>query len=66
MMALPLSIKGDVAIRDMLLEIDQHDDISVNSWEAEFMETAVIPKINWSIKQRAVAHKICQRYHEFL
>ena len=65
-MALPLSLRNDVAIRDMLLAIDQHDDVRVNSWEAEFLETAVIPKIEWSIKQRAVAHKICERYCELL
>jgi len=53
----------DKEIRDVLLAIDVHEEINVTTWEAEFFDSAVYNfGGEWSVKQRAIAAQIAEKY----
>ena len=53
----------DVEIRDTLLAIDVSEEITVSTWEAEFLDSAVYNwHGEWTVAQRATAAKIAERY----
>lgn len=53
----------DKEIRDVLLAIDVSEEVDVTTWEAEFLDSAVYNwKGEWSVKQRAIAAKIAEKY----
>ena len=53
----------DGELCDLLLRIDQSDDIRVTKWEAEFIDSAVYKHAReWTVKQRAIAAKIADKY----
>lgn len=54
---------SDEEIREGLKEIDENEDIDVDSWEAEFIENVVYKYQGpLSEKQRAKAEEIIERY----
>ena len=57
----------DKEIRDVLLAIDVHEEINVTTWEAEFFDSAVYnQRGEWTVKQRAIAAQIAERYRHQL
>lgn len=53
----------DHEIRELLQAIDIHEDITVTTWEADFMEHILFRHVGeWSVKQRATAYKIVGKY----
>ncbi len=52
----------DVEIRDTLLAIDVCEEITVSTWEAEFLDSAVYNGKEWTVAQRATAAKIAERH----
>ena len=56
-------IKSTLKIRELLLAIDKSDDITVTSWEADFIETAVYHwRGMWTPSQQRSAMKIVKKY----
>ncbi len=52
----------DNEIRDVLLAIDMCEGIRVTTLEAEFLDETLYSHGEWTVKQRAIAAKIAERY----
>lgn len=59
-----MSAMSDDEIRSALREIDSNEEITVTSFEADFLESVLFkfPHRPLSEKQRAVAQQILERY----
>ena len=62
----------DKQIRDLLLKIDESDEITVTTLEAEFLEEILLEEIlfkrggEWNVEQRARAAQIVEKYRHQL
>ena len=56
----------DKHIRDLLLAIDESEEISVTTLEAEFFDSAIYKGGEWTVEQRAVAAQIAEKYRHQL
>jgi len=55
---------SDARLRERLTKLDQDDDVTVSSWEADFIESVCFKKKNSQLseKQRDLAEKILAKY----
>ena len=64
MIPLPLN---DEQIRDLLLKIDESEEVSVTTLEAEFLEETLFKRGGeWNVEQRARAAQIAEKYRHQL
>ena len=56
---------NDEEIRYILVEIDKSEEITITTWEAEFIDSAVYQQNGpWTVEQRALAAHIAEKHRQ--